>query len=148
MNRPTPTLEERCSDAPKYSGSNKLTVTANQDLAYSGRKNFRNLAIEGQLLLCGIWGVRNSCTIESTGALAMNGVMVVGRNNRSSNLNVQENATLTVEGELVIFGDLTLAENAKLEFLGDSSAIYVYGNVHKAATATVIGTFSDPFSKF
>lgn len=148
MNRPSQSLEEACSSAQRYSGSSYLAVESYQTLGYSGSKNFRELNVAGELLLCGSWSVRDEFLVEEDGTLEIKGSIYMGRNNRRRNIQVAAGATLRVEGVMVIYGDLILEENASLEFLGDENNVYVLGNVVIANSASVEGNFNDRMNKF
>lgn len=78
----------------------------------------------------------------------MNGNLVVGRNNKRKNVTVKENATLKIEGNLTIYGDLVLNDGATLEFIGEGSVANIFGNVKKSNSAEVIGKFNDIKNKF
>ena len=147
LNRPSASLEAECAVAPNYSGSANLNINAGEDLSYSGSSNFNSLNINGTLLLCGSWAARNDVNINSEGILSMRGSLFVGRNNSNRALNINNGASFKVEGELVIYGDLRLGENATLEFLGEDSRITVFGNVQTANSATITGTFVDTEGK-
>ena len=147
INRPDSSLEARCDGTPTYSGSSRLTVPANADLAYSGSRRFRNMNIEGNLLLCGTWTVRDEVEMAPGALFVMRGVLIVARNNRRRDVTVGANATLRIEGDLTIYGDLILEEGASLEFLG-TSRVNVFGDVDIDDTATVTGTFDDVQNKF
>ena len=148
MNKPDGSLDTKCAGTPRYSGTSRLAVPTNADLAYSGSKRFRNIDVGGNLLLCGTWTVRNEVTIEADGLFEMQGTLVVANNNRRRDVIVYESANLRVEGNLTIYGDLILREGASLEFLGDSSRVNVFGEVSLADSATVTGNFDDVQDKF
>jgi len=148
MNKPDSSLETRCQGTPRYSGTSRLVVPSNADLAYSGSKRFRNMDIAGNLLLCGTWTVRDEIEIQSDALFEMRGVLVVARNNRRRNVTVGANATFRVEGNLTIYGDLILEEGATLEFLGNDSRVNIFGDVNRADSATVTGEFEDVQDKF
>ena len=78
----------------------------------------------------------------------MNGTLVVGRNNRQRNITINSGATLIVEGNLTIYGDLVLNDGASIEFLGDDSVVAVTGRVIKNGDVTVSGNFNDYYNKF
>jgi hypothetical protein len=148
MNRPSQSLEEACSSAQRYNGSSYLDVESYQTLGYSGSKNFRELSVSGELLLCGSWSVRDEFVVEEDGTLEIKGSIYMGRNNRRRNIEVSSGATLRVEGVMVIYGDIILEENASLEFLGDANNVYVLGDVIIADGASVTGNFNDRMNKF
>ena len=103
--------------------------------------------IEGNLLLCGTWTVRDEVEMAPGALFEMRGVLIVARNNRRRDVTVGANATLRIEGDLTIYGDLILEEGASLEFLG-TSRVNVFGDVDIDDTATVTGTFDDVQNKF
>ena len=130
-----------------FNGNSRYTVPVGEDQAYSGSKRFNSLNVDGTLLLCGSWTVRDDITINENGVFEMNGTIVVGRANRSRDIVVKAGATLRIEGSMSIYGDLIL-EDATIEFLGESTIAVIWGKVTKANSATVTGTFNDYFNKF
>lgn len=148
LNRPSTSLVQECSSSPIYEGSSNLTVNQGQDLAYRGSKRFSTISNSGELLLCGSWTVRNEVDINSNALLEMNGTLVVGRNSRRRNITVDEGATLRIEGNLIIYGDLILNEGATVEFLGGTSSANIFGQVVRNGNSTVTGTFDDVRNKF
>ncbi len=148
MNKPSASLVAQCESSPTYSGSNNLNVNTGEELAYKGSKRFRTLNINGSLLLCGSWTVRDGIAINDNGVFEMNGTLVVARNNNRRNVTVGAGANFRVEGNLTIYGDLILNDGASLEFLGEDSVVNVFGTVIKNGSATVSGTFRDVQNKF
>jgi len=142
LNRPSASLEAECSNTPKYSGSSDLNVSQGQDLAYSGSKRFKKFDVSGNLLLCGSWTVREAVNINENASFAMSGSIVVARNNKRRNVTVKEGATLKIEGDVTIYGDLILNDGATLEFLGDSKA-NIFGEVIENGDVTIKGDFED-----
>lgn len=148
LNRPSTSLVEECSSSPIYSGSSTLTVNTGQDLAYRGSKRFSRITNSGELLLCGSWTVRNEVNINSNALMEMNGTLVVGRNNRRRDITVEEGATLRIEGNLIVYGDLVLNDGATIEFLGGTSTANIFGQVVRNGNTNVTGTFDDVRNKF
>ncbi len=149
MNKPSDSLEERCSVSPRYFGNSRLNVSQGEDLSYSGSTRLREVTISGSLLLCGSWTVRDGITIGNNGVFELSGDLTVARNNRRRNITVGGGATYRVEGgNLTIWGDLILGDNSTLEFLGSNSSITVHGDVIKSNSATVTGDFVDTEGKF
>ncbi len=148
MNKPDASLEAKCEGTPGYSGSSRPTIPIGEESAYSGSRRFRSLTINGSLLLCGTWTVREEVNIGPNGLFEMRGTLIVARNNRREDVTVEENAVFRVEGDLTIYGDLILEEGATLEFLGDSSRVNVFGDVEIEDSASVIGEFDDVQNKF
>jgi hypothetical protein len=148
MNKPSEDLAARCADTPRYRGSANLRIGAQDDLAYSGSRRFNNMSVDGALLLCGTWTVNNGIEISDNALFELRGTMVNARNNRRRDFFIGENATVRIEGNLTIYGDLILEDGARLEFLGNDSRINVFGDVNMASSATVTGTFDDVQDKF
>ncbi|MRH99571.1 hypothetical protein GH721_03400 [Kriegella sp. EG-1] len=148
MNKPDSSLEARCENLNYYSGSSNLTVAASTVKEYKGSKRFNRVNVYGSLLLCGTWTVQNTTYVHEDGIFEMNGTFVVGRNNNRKNISVGEDATFRVEGNLTIYGDLILEDGATLEFIGNSSVVYITGNVITNGDVTIKGNFKDYNSKF
>ncbi|SEK51473.1 hypothetical protein SAMN04488008_101620 [Maribacter orientalis] len=148
LNRPTQSLVSSCENLASFNGDSRYSVPAGEEQAYSGSKRFNSLTVEGTLLLCGSWTVKDDITINENGVFEMNGTIVVGRTNRSRDIVVKAGATLRIEGSVSIYGDLILEDGATVEFLGDSTIAVIWGSVVKAGSATVTGTFNDYFNKF
>lgn len=148
LNRPSESLESQCQGLSEYEGSSTLNVPAGQTLAYSGEKRLNTIAVGGELLLCGSWSVSNHVNVQDGGTLELYGIMAVGRFNRRRNINVGEGATLRIEGDVTIYGDLILQDGATVEFLGDASEIDIFGTVKINGDATITGTFRDVRNRF
>ena len=151
MNKPSDSLSEQCNATQEYTGNRDLSVANGEQAAYnSGNsgKRLRSLTVNGELLICGTWTVRNAVNINDGGLFEMNGTFIVARNSRRRNLTVGAGATFRVEGNLTIYGDLILEDNASLEFIGEDSVVNVFGDVNLGNNATVTGTFRDVQNKF
>ncbi|MBU2946643.1 hypothetical protein [Zobellia uliginosa] len=148
LNRPDESLETRCSDLLYYAGSANLSVNQGETKAFTGSKYFSSINVNGALLLCGTWAVSKSSYINSDGLFEMNGSLYIGRNNNRKNITVNKDATLRIEGNLTVYGDIILNDGATLEFIGDSSVANVFGSVKKLGDAKVIGDFRDVRNKF
>jgi len=148
LNRPSESLEASCANIPVYNGRRNLNVNEGENLAYQGSKRFNTVNVSGELLLCGSWTVSNDTNINDDASFSMRGNYVVGRNNKRKDVKVNENSIFRVEGNLTIYGDLILNDGATIEFLGSDSVVNIFGEVKKASTAEVIGTFDDVRNKF
>lgn len=148
LNRPDESLASRCADLSAYNGSSNLNVNNNQTLSYRGAKRFNNFNVSGSLLLCGAWTVRSGANLNTNSLFEMNGTFVVGRNNNRKNINVNDGATLRVEGNLTIYGDLNLNDGARIEFVGENSVVNIFGKVNRIGDTTVEGNFRDIKNKF
>lgn len=148
MNKPDDSLEAKCANVPVYFGSSNLNVNQGEDKAYRGSKRFRSINVNGNLLLCGSWTVRDNVNMNSNSLFEMSGTLVVGRNNRRRNITVNQGAVLRIEGDLTLYGNLVLNDGATIEFVGDDSVVNIFGSVMKSGNVTVEGTFDDVRNKF
>lgn len=148
LNKPSESLIARCSGLPEYTGRNHLSVNTGETFAYSGSKRLGRITVGGELLICGTWTLNNRAIVNDNGLFEMNGIMYVGSNSKRRDVTVNNGAIFRVEGELNIYGDLILNDGATIEFIGTNSVINVYGSVNQAATAQVLGTFTDGQNAF
>lgn len=143
LNRPDESLVTRCAQLSSYSGSSNLNVNSGQTLAYRGSKRFNNVSVNGSLLLCGSWTIKNEININADALFEMNGTLVIAKNSRKRNVTVSSGATLRIEGNLTIYGDLILNDGATIEFIGDDSVVNIFGDVVKSGSVNVEGKFKD-----
>lgn len=148
MNKPDESLETKCEGAVRYRGSSWLNVNPGEVFSYSGFTRLSGININGSLLLCGSWSVRNDVNMNSDGLFEMNGTFAVGRNNSRKNITINQGATFRVEGNLTIYGDLILNDGATLEFIGTDSVVDIYGSVYMNGSVAIEGTFDDVKNKF
>lgn len=143
FNRPNQGLESRCRDLLDYEGSAKLFVNSGEVAEFKGAKRFNSIDNRGSLLLCGSWTVKNDISVDDVALFEMKGTLVVGRNNRKKEIKVGKNATLRIEGNLTIYGDLILEDGATLEFLGPASVVNITGKLDINNDVTITGDFTD-----
>ncbi|PIB25797.1 hypothetical protein BFP75_09170 [Maribacter sp. 4G9] len=148
LNRPDESLVARCSNLSGYSGSSNLNVPVSSNESYRGSKRFFDFDVRGSLLLCGSWTVRNEVTVHENALFEMNGNFAVARNSRRGDVTVKSGATLRIEGNLTIYGDLNLEDGASIEFIGENNAVNIFGSVNRTGETTVTGTFLDVKDKF
>ncbi|MDT7830379.1 hypothetical protein RQM65_17045 [Pricia sp. S334] len=148
LNRPDESLAARCADLPLYQGKANLEVAKGDTAAYRGAKRFNKVTVDGGLLLCGSWTLNNGAVVGEAGLFEIRGNLIVGRNGKRKNITVKKNATLRVEGNLAVYGDLNLEDGATLEFIGEGSMALVSGSVNRNGSARVIGDFKDVHNKF
>lgn len=148
LNRPSESLENRCSDIPRYNGSSKLLVPAGQELAFRGAKRFNNINVSGRLLLCGTWTVLNNVNVNKDGLFEYRGQIFIGRNSEPKEFRIADGATVRVEGDLTIYGDLVLEDGASLEFIGEGSRVNIFGQVIRGENVQISGSFEDFRNKF
>ena len=79
----------------------------------------------------------------------MRGSLSQGKYQQSTptELIINSNATLQVEGSVVIWGDLRLNSGAKINFIGNTSSITIYGKVTKGTGVTITGNYVDTENK-
>lgn len=148
LNKPAESLLARCSNSPAYEGSANLRVGPTDNLGFSGSKSFNNLEVNGSLLLCGTWTVKEDVKINTNALFEMNGTFAVGNNKRRRDIIVGKNATFRVEGNLNIYGDLILEEGATMHFL-EGSIVNIFGKVDiKDPTVLITGNFVDVRNAF
>ncbi|TLP81463.1 hypothetical protein ES765_05185 [Maribacter sp. ACAM166] len=148
LNKPSQSLLTRCENLASFSGSSNYKVPEGAEEAYSGSKRFNSLTVDGSLLLCGSWTVKNDITINEDGIFEMNGTIVIGRFHKRRDVVVKSGSTLRIEGNMTIYGDLILEDGAALEFLGDRPIAAIWGKVTKEGNSTVTGVFNDYYGKF
>ncbi|NNE75490.1 MAG: hypothetical protein HKN31_00250, partial [Pricia sp.] len=141
LNRPSDTLINQCASYLEYSGDEDLRIDDDEDLAYSGAKSLKSVQVDGSLLLCGSWTVKDDTKIREEALFEMNGTYVVGTNTRRRDIIVEKNATFIVQGNLTIYGDLKLEEGATLQVL-EGSVLNIFGSVD-IDDASVLGNFED-----
>lgn len=135
-----------CASFPAYNGGPWLNVNSNETLNYQGSAALQGINVNQNLTFCGSLSVSQGVNINSNGVFTMKGSLAQGQyGSNSTNFNV--NGTFKVEGSVVIYGNLILNSNAKLEFLGSGSSITIYGNVTKNSNVTITGNYTDTFNK-
>jgi predicted RNA-binding protein len=140
-------LINACDDLPPYDGSVVLNVGSAEALSFQGGKQLDAIINEGFLLLCGSWTVSDQVTVAPDAVLRLFGTMAIGTNQERGALTVGRGALLQIEGNVTIYGDLILEDGARVEFLGDSSVIDIFGDVSSGRGSTVAGKFRDVRNK-
>ena len=149
LNRLSQSLAGTCATLTEYDGTSKLVINQGQDIAFRGAKRFNSIQVSGSLLMCGSWTVKNDVDIKSNGGLLeMNGNLLVGRNRDRKEINIEEGATLRIEGDLTIYGDLDLKDGSTIEFIGSDSVVNIFGEVKIGENVTIAGEFDDVQNKF
>jgi hypothetical protein len=149
LNRLSQSLAGTCATLTEYDGTSKLVINQGQDIAFRGAKRFNSIQVSGSLLMCGSWTVKNDVDIKSnSGLLEMNGNLLVGRNRQRKEINIEEGATLRIEGNLTIYGDLDLKDGSSIEFIGSDSVVNIFGEVKIGENVTITGEFDDVQNKF
>ena len=93
--------EITCTNLPAYSGGSWLNVNSNDSQAYSGSASLKGVNINADLTFCGSLAVQNGLNINSGGNFYMSGSLAQGSvYNKWNSFNINNNATLYVEGNL------------------------------------------------
>lgn len=148
LNRTSQSLVEECASLSTYSGSSKLVINEGQDIAFKGSKRFSTITVNGSLLMCGSWTVKNDVDVKENGLMEMNGTLVVGNNRNRKKITVEAGAVLRIEGNLTIYGNLELKDNSTIEFIGPNSVVNIFGDVNIDDNVTISGDFDDAQNKF
>ncbi len=150
----TPLLDEEsvsflnCSEFDPYTGDKNLTIPSEEEASYSGLINLKHLNVNGILNVCGDLLIEKSANLSSDSALNMSGNFKLGNKKTSENLVINSKSTFRIEGVMEIHGDLIIASEGVLEFVGENSKIYVAGDVKINSGGKVIGEFEDLNNKF
>lgn len=142
----TPTMD--CTSFATYTGSGWLNVNSGQNLQYQGSASLYGVNVNANLTFCGSMAVSQGININSGGTFYMKGSLAQGSaNNPWLSLNINNNAKLKVEGNVVIYGNMILNNGASIEFIGNNSTITIYGSVIKNGTVTITGNYTDVNNK-
>ncbi|KEO73012.1 LVIVD repeat-containing protein [Anditalea andensis] len=135
-----------CAGLKAYDDCSWIIVKANRPQAYSGITAADGLEVSDQLTYCGSLSIKNFISVHPKGSFNMRGNLTVGSFGRNTGMIINER--FTVEGNVVIYGNLFINKNAKIEFLGDDSKITVHGKVTKQDGHSIKGKFNDTEGKF
>lgn len=137
-----------CTDLPTYKGSSWLNINSNDPKSYGGSLSLNGLNINDDFTFCGSLAISKGLNINSGGNFYMSGSLAQGSvYNKWNSFNINNKATLFIEGSLVVYGNMILNDGATIEFLGSGSSITVYGDVIKNGTVTIKGDYTDTFNK-
>ncbi|PZR19851.1 MAG: hypothetical protein DI539_12590 [Flavobacterium psychrophilum] len=137
-----------CTSFPLYTGSNYLNVNSGETKQYQGAAALTGVNVNANLTWCGSLSVSQGLNVNSGGTFYMKGALAQGSVLTPNNsLNVNSNATLKIEGSVVVYGNMILNSGAKLEFVGSGSSITIFGTVTKGSNVTITGTYVDTFNK-
>ena len=137
-----------CGEFNPYTGDKNLTIPSGEEFSYNGLMNLKHLNVNGILNFCGEMMVEKSANLSSASVLNLVGNFKLGNQRSSENLVINANSVFKVEGTVEIHGDLQIASDGVLEFVGEDSKIYVSGKVQINSGGKVIGEFEDLNDKF
>ena len=137
-----------CTSFAAYTGSGWLNVNSGENLQYQGSASLYGVNVNANLTFCGSLSVSQGININSGGTFYMKGALAQGStNNPWLSLNINNNAKLKVEGNVVIYGNVILNNGAAIEFIGNNSSITIYGQVIKNGTVSITGNYTDVNNK-
>lgn len=139
--------EINCAGLPAYQGSSNLNINGNENAAYAGSAQLKNVNIGGEFLFCGSLAIEQNLNVNSNGMMTVVGSFAFGQYRKNTSLNVNSNSTLRLSGSTVIYGDLKLNSGATLEFVGNDNTITIYGDVQISSGARIIGNYKDTEDK-
>lgn len=134
-----------CNGAPVYSGGKDFLVTQGQNITYGGNLGVETFHVDGIYKNCGSIASSKNFTVSKTGNVEIYGNLIHGFTNSYFYLSVEPGATLKVDGDMRVYGDLML--EGTIEFLGNNRKLIVYGNVYKAPGYSITGNFTDVNNK-
>jgi len=150
MEKPSTTFAS-CLTYGLYNQGKDLILNSNDVKSYQGATAINSAIINSGAVLthCGSIAIVNNLTLNSNGTFNMRGSLSQGKYQQSSptQLIINSGAKLVVEGSVVIWGDLTLNSGAKIEFVGNTSSITIYGKVTKGTGVTITGNYVDTENK-
>ena len=139
--------EINCAGLPAYQGSSNLNINGNENAAFAGSAQLKNVNIGGEFLFCGSLAIEQNLNVNSNGLMTVVGSFAFGQYRKNTSLNVNSNSTLRLSGSTVIYGDLKLNSGATLEFVGNDNTITIYGDVQINSGARIIGNYKDTEDK-
>lgn len=148
INKSEGSTDPSCAGLPNYNGTAYLNINMFESASYSGSSVFKAVNIGGSFLFCGSLAIEQNLNINSDAVMTVNGTFVFGQYKKNTSLNLGSFATLKLQGNTVIYGDLKLNSGSTLEFIGEENTITVYGTVTINSGAQIIGKFKDTEGKF
>ncbi|RAI84071.1 LVIVD repeat-containing protein [Algoriphagus yeomjeoni] len=148
INKSEGSTDPSCAGLPNYNGTAYLNINMFESASFSGSSVLKAVNIGGSLLFCGSLAIEQNLNINSDAIMTVNGTFVFGQYKKNTSLNLASFATLKLQGNTVIYGDLKLQSGSTLEFIGEDSSITVYGSVTVNSGAQIIGKFKDTEGKF
>lgn len=150
MEKPNTTFAG-CSQYGAYNQGQNLILNSNEVKSFSGSTAISSVIINfgGILTHCGSISVQNTLILNSGGTFNMRGTLAQGKYQQQNptELIINSNATLQIEGSVVIWGDMRLNSGAKINFIGNDSSITIYGKVTKNSGVTITGNYKDTENK-
>ncbi|MDV6167100.1 hypothetical protein R1T16_01600 [Flavobacterium sp. DG1-102-2] len=130
-----------CTSFPLYLGlSANLNVNSGETKQYQGAAALATVNVNANLTWCGSLSVSQALNVNSGGVFYIKGSLAQGTVLFGQPLTV--NGTLKIEGSVVVYGNLVLNSNSKVEFVGSGSSITIFGNVTKGSNVTITGNYT------
>jgi hypothetical protein len=130
-----------CDGFVAYPGSAYLNVNSGETFNYKGDQSLYTVNVNQNLNWCGVLAAAQGVTVNSNGVFSIKGGLFVGTTKNASTLIV--NGTLTIEGDLMVYGNVILNSGAKLQFLGAGGHMIITGTVTKNSGVTITGNYID-----
>ncbi len=132
---------------PYEDNNSNLSVPTSTEVGYSGVTTLKHLNVSGTFNYCGTLNIEKSTNIDGFGTFNMRGALAVGQVGKNENFTLTSGSVTRIEGSLIVYGDLIINSDATLEFMGENSTVYVYGEVRKEDGSSVSGNFTDESNK-
>lgn len=134
-----------CSNLKVYDDCSWIIVKSNRPQANAGITAADGLEVSDKFTFCGALSIKNWVQVHPKGQFNMRGSLTVGSFGRNTGMIINE--TFIIDGELVIYGNLSINKNAKIEFIGNDSKITVHGKVTKQDGYSIKGKYIDTEGK-
>jgi len=138
-------MDNICSNLKVYDDCSWIIVKAGRAQANAGITAADGLEVSDKFTFCGALSIKNWVQVHPKGNFNMRGSLTVGSFGRNTGMIINE--TFVIDGELVIYGNLFINKNAKIEFLGNDSKITVHGKVTKQEGHSIKGKYIDTEGK-
>jgi len=134
-----------CSNLKAYDDCSWIIVKASRPQANAGITAADGLEVSDKFTFCGALSIKNWVQVHPKGTFHMRGSLTVGAFGRNTGMIINEH--FIIDGELVIYGNLFINKNAKIEFLGHDSKITIHGKVTKQDGYSIKGKYIDTEGK-
>jgi len=104
--------------------------------AFAGPLGLQTMHVNGSYTHCGNIAVSKSLTDSTNSTITINGNLYQGYTNSTFYTSVEPGATLTVNGNVTIYGDLMLEGTLQMQ---PNNTLAVYGRIIRSANSRIIG---------